>query len=750
MALFNLNSDLFLGSTELNRLLKFIDESGFRKLLLQNSLGFGIVNNSLGGNFNSLKVEQGTNVGTVKINDGLAIDGDGQLITYFETDNIEISNNNSWYWITIAHQHDHREQGLCSIDANGNLSFPGGELLSILRGLPNNPVKVAFTNATTNIFEYEVVEVIDDENAVLAGDFSAESNLRLSVIGAFTPDVVAPLASKYPFRYDGCDLQITLETILNTPPTLTDDYQFTIARVKRNGSSLTIQDKRVDIFKSKADFNLSELSEANNPLIGIEAVKFDHNNSTKANNLVYLNWGFRSSNWTFDSSINRVTLIGGLGGKYKSTADFVDGDFDGWRLYTKNGKYKIVKQSSVVALQINLILDSLDPDDFVDTTQELRVVPNCEEVEIIAETPVGIVTDLPKQIFSFPVNQGEIKISLLVYSSPSSQYVIKYRYKSFRTYSDIATIPNDIVNGYLVEADFDVDGTAIASARQIYANGIIILVLASSSYVNRIAAVETGDLFGIEYVAVDTVVQPVIDFVVGQRRQRVIVTNDDDLDQSDSDFGTSYVLTDDVFFNLKSTTPSTLRNGNRFLIQLRGSYTPSGFNFIVTQDYVNPSNTGINLYILNQDDLDKAAIDQLVLECLFDGTRWFVKKWKGDFEAPVGLTMVYVSIGDWDMDASLNKFVNLESGVTRQMVRPPMSVLIRGDDDGIFADYKFRDYGTEPEVAFVNTSLHVNVDVTTDRIVINRASASSLFDSAEFDKTSFNRGWLTYYYDPNV
>lgn len=627
MASFNVNSDLFLGSQELNRLLKFLDDDGFRKLLLQNSLSFGIINNSKNGEFDSFKVQQGTNPGFIKIPDGLAIDAAGQLITYHDTE-LELTNDNSWYWVTIAHEHDKREQGVCSIDANGNLSFPGGELTQILRGLPNNPVKVSFTNASVNIQEYEVVEVISDENAVLAGDFSAESNLRLAVVGAFTPDTVVPADSKYPFQYDGCDLSVTLETILNTPPTLIADYEFTIARVKRNGSTITIQDKRGDIYRTKADFSLSGIGISNNPLIGVEAVKYNNNLTPRDQNLVYLAWGFRSSNWTIDSSTNRLTLIAGLGGKFKTTSDFTDGDFDNWRVYTKDGSYSIVKQSSLSATQINLILDVLDPDKFTDITQQLVVVPDADEIELIFAADSTDATDLLDKRFIFHINNGQVIVPLIVYKSPSCNYNFKYRYKSFRVWSEAVAIPSDSV-GYFIESNFSTSGVQAGSVRQAYTSndvlGFITLTLATNAYSNRITDVETGDLFGVEYLALDNA-DPINNLIVGTNMRYQVVTNDDDLDASDSDYGSTFILTVDHYINLSTLLTSAIQNGNSFVLQFRGEYIKGAFDIFIVQDYVNPGDTGIPLYTLQDSDYTSAYLDGLTIDCIFDGTRWFVHK----------------------------------------------------------------------------------------------------------------------------
>lgn len=626
MSKIKITPDLFLESQELNRLVKFLEDDGFRKLLLQNSLSFGIINISKDGQFTNFLIEQGTNSGTIKNSAGLALDKNSQLITRPAIDNIPLTDDSNWYWVKIKYTTSNIEQGTVSIDRQGNLTGVGTEFLSILRGVPNIPVRVRFEGASLNTLEYDVHEVIDDENAVLQGVFESESDLQLVVVGSFTPDIVPPSQSKDIYQYDSCTMTLVQETVLNTPPTLIDGEEFVVARVRRVGSAITVQDKRtLNIYRPKADYDLHALTLTQNPLIGVESVKYNHPNSPRDKNLVYLGWGMRSSNWTFDASANRVTIIGGQGGKYKDTSDFVDGDFDGWRLYTKNGKYKIIKQSSVTALQINLIIDSLDPDDFnEDLTQELRIVPNCEEIEIIGEPTSGT---LSKRTFTFPINQGEVKIPLLVYASPSCQYVLKYRYKNWKTYSSTFTIPDDEDTGYLVEASFDNNGAQIASTRQTYTNGTITLILASNAYVNRIASVETGDLFGVEYLPVDTDVTPVMDFVVGVRRQNVIVTNDDDLDESDSDFGAQYQLTADAFINLRSDLPATgLRNGNSFLIRFRGDYDLNGNSFKIVQDYVNIANEGIVLAELTQNDLDQAAVDNLFFRCLWDGTRWFIQK----------------------------------------------------------------------------------------------------------------------------
>lgn len=612
------NPDIVLASQEVNRLIKSLDESGFRKLFLKNSIQFGLFNNSQDGNFDNALVEQGTNAGTIKHSEIFGIDNEGKIIYKAATDNIELVNNNSWYWLKIAHAYSPNESYLVSIDGSGNLSAPDGDLTEILRGNPNNPSRISFPNSILNTQEYDVQEVIDENNAILSGDFIAETELTIAVVGSFTPGISIPTGSKYPFQYDSCTLTAVLEIVSNTPPSLTSGEEFLIARVRRNGSAITIQDKRgINIYRGKGDFDLHEISESTNPLIGVESVRFASNNTPRDKNIVQIAWTFRSSNWTIDSSVNRVTLIAGLGGKFKSTSDFTDGDFDGWRLYAKDGSYHIIKQSSLSATQINLILDSLDVDLFTDTTQQLIVAPNAEEIELVfkGDSADSEGIDLGDEKVSFPINLEFAAIPLVVFESPA-YYNVKYAYKNFKSYSEQVPIPSDEISGYLVESSFDDNGVLTGSTRQIYVSdddlGFIVLQLAANAYSNRVSSIETGDRFGVETIELDNA-DPIVDFVVATRFKDVIVNN-------------TLVLSVDHYLNLKTDLPSTLKAGNSFLIRFKGTYTIGGFTIAITQDYVNSGDVGTVLYTLTADDITLSTADNLFFRCLFNGTDWTVQK----------------------------------------------------------------------------------------------------------------------------
>jgi hypothetical protein len=466
---------------------------------------------------------------------------------------------------------------------------------------------------------------LSDTLAVLSGTFITEANLQYSVVGSFTPDIVPPDANKYPFQYSGCLMTMIQETVTNTPPALIADQEFLVARVRRNGSTLTIQDKRaLNVYRSKEDFDLFYIGSISNSLIGVESVRFDNIDSPRNENVVQLAWSLRSSNWTIDSSTNRLTIIGGNGGKYKSTADFTNGSFDGWFVYTANGNKSIIRQSSIASLQINLILDSLNPDDYIDTTQQIIICPPYEEIEVIFTPPVAN-SQLTAKRFVSAINEGYGLFKLPVYSGGSCQYLVTYRYKNYKSYSPTRSIPDDGTVGYLVEASFDVDGNQTSNGRQTYTGGLITLQQAIDAYSNRIASVETGDLFGVGYLPIDNA-NPVTKFIVGSIRRYQIVTNDSNLNIStDGDFGTPFTLTTDIFFDFRTDNPVSLKNGNSFRLQFRGTYLVGSYGIHLTQDYVNSGNPGEIIYTLSASDIAAAANDKLTIDVEYDGTRWFTR-----------------------------------------------------------------------------------------------------------------------------
>lgn len=606
-----LSENLFLGTAELTRIIQSLGDEGYKKLIANQTSNYGLIKDN-SNTFVNGKVLQGTNPFTIKVNETKAIDKDLNFIYNPLVDNLIVPNDNFWYWLQISFNLSNIEKGTYSIDSNGNLIGVGSELLTILRGKPDHASRIKFVGSTGNLMEYEVNTVIDDNNAVLSGSFTAESNLQLVIVGTFDP---IPLNSsdKNIFLYDNSILTISKETTLNTPPNIiTPNVIFNLARVKVVSSQVVIQDKRTDywMFKSEA-MNSLPVALPINPLFGIESVRFDHTSQTRTENLVAFAWSFRSSNFTINSSSNTVTLNGGIGGQFKDTTFFTTGDFDGWKIYTKDGKYALITSSIKSGSQINLSLDTLTIDSYQTSSgtaisQELILCPNVDEVEVrFISEPTDITTQTLKK-FTYPVNKGQVEERILCYDNPCS-YIVEYRYRKGLFFTDWFLPKN--ASTYYSESNFNINGVFDAGTlpsfpAKIYTSsstvGFIELELASDSYTSVIGILNLNDKTGVELVAnLETAVASIsnrrLDLEPNVRKQTVIITGSD-------------VLTNDVRLNLITTNA---KSGTSFLIELRGAIDTS-----VTQYGVKfyQNNTSV-LLTLNQADITRGG---QIYKCVYD------------------------------------------------------------------------------------------------------------------------------------
>jgi len=288
MSNIKISSNLFLGEPELNRMIKFLDTEGFRKNILDNSSTFGLVRNDIDINFNNAKVSpdadivvNGNTFKTIQYNQIKGVDSDGLFIYKEATRQVPIPDDGAWHWLRISHQYTHNEKGTWTLSADGVLTGTGGELTKILRGQPNFPSRIRFTNSQLNFLDYDILEVVDDNNIVLNGvSFQAESNLKLSVVGTFTYGASLNPANREIFNYDSCFVELLTESSVtpNSAPSagFITGKTFYIARVKISNGQVVVQDKRRDFWETKASYQNKAITRIENPLIGVENIKFNH------------------------------------------------------------------------------------------------------------------------------------------------------------------------------------------------------------------------------------------------------------------------------------------------------------------------------------------------------------------------------------------------------------------------------------------------------------------------------------------
>lgn len=645
MSKIKFNPNLFLGKQELDRMQEFLDQSSFREWLIRNSASFGIVdNNQVNTNF---KVSPGNSPATITIDsNSMAIDKLGQLISHKPTvqRDISIPLPNEYYWVKISYNASPIENGTVSIDSNGNLTGVGTSFLKVLRGLPNFPSRVKFHGSSLNTGEYVVNDVINDNNVVLQGAFQTEANLQYSVWGTFTPGHIANSLDANPFQYDNVTITLVRESIapidpVTQAPVKIQDLEFFIARVRDVNGIVEIEDKRkLNIWKSFSHFISEDLPDIDNPLIGVESVKWNSQTSPKDKNQVTLAWTFRSDNWTINPTQNLITINGGLGGRYKSTNQFNDGDFDNWRIYNDQGEFFNITQSVKIGTQINLSVEALDPDKFTSNTY-INITPNAEVIEIaVHPTNNDDNEEQLRQYKEFPINTvlGKMFVTVPVLNGTYPIY-IQYRYKNNQNYTEWKELPSDLVNGYYNEDSFDNNGEIkpIGSrVRQTYTSninvGFIPLIPHPNSYANVLQRIDLGDLLGVEYQTTDNA-NPTISLSVGLNRKVQIIN-----------FGT--VFSTDHVVNLRTANGI---NGNQFFLFFEGAFDRDNFNLTVNQNYINPGSPGSVLYNFNLLDDYRAENKDLLLRCDFDGTNWIVHR------ITSGKTTRWFYVGDPDPKVSL-------------------------------------------------------------------------------------------------
>ncbi len=614
------NSNLFLEVAEQKRNDQFLDEWGYRRHVLANSKEYGIVKDLDLPELGTILTQDAFYVSKfgvscydkVIINTGMIIDQLGRFVVNDAIVDVPISPDSLWYWIKVKHKYKTTEIGTVSVDTFGNVTGVGTEFLNVLRGQPNFPSKIRFTNSVNgNADDYEVVDIISDNSCIIQGDFIAESDMTYSIVGTFTPGYPVPTADEQIFQYDYFEYELVTETILNTPPAFIAGEEFYLSRVKSNGTTIIIEDKRLDWWKPWGEWHVHDVNRNfNNNLIGVEGVQWEQPNSPRANNLVMVAWGMRFASYTIDPSLKKISVLIGNGGTFKDTSFFNSGDFTDWRLYSKDGSWRTIIDSTKTGTQIVLTLDVLDPDDY-GMADQLFIAPPYESIEIRAQrdganidvgdqdndTDTTEVFPWPniERTFDYSINTPLVRMELPTMDG-CYKYNLMYRYKTFKDYTDWQVFPDDPI-GHYDEESYDAFGNLklpIDRTQVPYAGdaslGFIKVCEAPDSFQNFQEAVDTGDLFGVNTTALDNSV-PVVELQVG-------------VDKQYQHYQGGLTLTADMFIHLRTEDDDGLpfREGNSFTLHIDQWVDLSTFRLRIVENYIDPTNFDL-LAELNENDV---------------------------------------------------------------------------------------------------------------------------------------------------
>lgn len=654
MSNFKFAPDLFLEVVELERFKDFLDKDGFRKTLLDNTVRFGLVKNNKAISFMNGKVERDldtvTGQKTIKIRPLEAVNKRGLFIKSDIVNTIPVAADGKWYWVKTMHAYSNIEEGIVSLSIDGTLVGVGTKFTETLRGAPNFPARITFANSQFNTLEYDVLEVIDDEHAIVMhpavngtgiATFEVEDFLRYKVVGTFTQGIAVDPQSKYPFQYDSMQYTLVEETIENIRPDYIKDEEFYLARIKVQSGDVVVQDKRIEYWETKGSQAVLDIDNEANPLIGVEFIKWQNLLAPANENEVHIAWGMRSQNWAVDSSKNIVTFFGSaMGGKYKDLTHFNNGDFDGWRLYSSEGVYSTIISSIKQGQAINFTLDCLDVDNFSDDggltfrnikgeADWLLAVPNAESIEIICTPGEDSSSKNADKSFIFPIDNLYGRCDLEVYAQECF-YNIKYRYITHKTYGKQYVLPQDEV-GYYTEISYTTDGEIkeiVDRVRFPYVgvdkNGYIKLVLSPNAYSTMISMIYKGDKIGVETVTSFNTIQ-VYELKVKRDKRYQYITGDISLE-------------DDVYISLSN---SGAVEGNEFRIQIDcDSLLLNGKKIYIIRDYgggtpviIKEIGDGDVYQMMNQDN-------GIVFDCIFSDTgKWNVAYQNYDLGQPFEVKM---------------------------------------------------------------------------------------------------------------
>lgn len=271
MGKINISENLFLEKAELVRMQRFNNELGWQRAIRGIISQFGIVENSNETSFKVVKHPSESN--SVLIYPGLAYTPSMEAIVLNEERSLSVGSGTDRRWIILSHDITHEEEGTVSIQQDGSLVGVGTKFTEVLRGQPNFPVKIRFTNSANNVYEYEVVSVISDTNAILSGEFIAQSGLKYSVVGSFTPGFVPSDENKNIYSYDSCAFSVVID---DAKPEVSDD-QFVIAQIDYDGGTMVVSDLRSECMlvlsgTGSSDSKKIDYGDGTNPCVSLRAL----------------------------------------------------------------------------------------------------------------------------------------------------------------------------------------------------------------------------------------------------------------------------------------------------------------------------------------------------------------------------------------------------------------------------------------------------------------------------------------------
>ena len=388
MSNLKINENVFIGKQELNRIVKFLGEDGYKEFFQNNMETFGIMrleyeDGAMNGQpFSEFKVEIGSSPDLITIKAGKAVNENFDLIN-IETDLIDVmtqptDNVQRFVWIQYNTTND--EVGTVDISNTGQVSGTNTLFTQCLRGQPNFPVKIKFPNSVLNTLEYEVVQVSSDTQAQIQGLTTVETNQEYVVVGTFTPNASIPPANKDIYVFDHYTIGIDIPANLPVTPYIS------LGLINTDGISSSILDTRYQFYTTKASYEQNNFQVINAPLCGLEQLEYDTIYSDGSSQLATFGWGFRSEagDWAGDLETSTIVINAGRGGIYQDVTQPPNGLFVGSRIYFSGQVEKSYMYHNIISMtqngaSITIVLDQYSAGTPI-SGEQISIVPDADKI----------------------------------------------------------------------------------------------------------------------------------------------------------------------------------------------------------------------------------------------------------------------------------------------------------------------------------------------------------------------------------
>lgn len=376
------SENLFLEVNELQRLVKFLEEDGYKRVIKSFIKSYGIVQDDINSNF-KVTIKSGS-PDTVVINPGMAFDANLDAIIMESGLELTINDTGVKRWLILSRAVKNNERGTVSINLDGSMTGVGTEFTKVLRGQSNFPVKVKFESSLNlrNLSEYEVVRVISDTSAILSGNFAVESGLNYSVIGTFTPGFQPLEENKMIYEYDSYNISI----VDSEDKPAINENQFILASIEFDGGGvMSVSDERINyLFNNPYTQGVESENSSNNPLVSLLNVNtiggINSVDTISANFELIVEHGYTVLEHDFNvtSATNVFNIVSGKC-NFLGTGDIPNGMFKGWLLLNrKNMKYAKIDDNVNKAVYISI---SKFDASIIETSNDFIIIPDFKEIE---------------------------------------------------------------------------------------------------------------------------------------------------------------------------------------------------------------------------------------------------------------------------------------------------------------------------------------------------------------------------------